>query len=86
MKIDSSLSENQKETLEEVCKEYGDVLTDVPGRTELIGHSVVVNSEIPVYNKPYIMPYAVRQKVEEEIKNMHQAGIIETFTSAYRAQ
>ena len=33
------------------------------------------------------MPYAVRQKVEEKIKNMHQAGITEKekSTSAYGA-
>ena len=49
VKIDSSLSENQKEKMIEVCKEYDDVLTDIPGRTELIEHSVVLNTEIPIY-------------------------------------
>ena len=58
----------------------------IPGRTELIEYSVVLNSEIPIYEKPYIMPYAVRQKAEEEIKNMHQAGIIEKSTRSPRSR
>ena len=85
IKMDSLLSDEQKQQLLEIGKEFEDVLTDIPGRTSLIEHSVVLNSEIPFYKRPYIMPYAVRQKVEEEVKNMLDAGIVENSKSAYDA-
>ena len=47
IKMDSSLSEEQKQQLTDICREYEDVLTGVPGRTPVIEHCVVVNSEIP---------------------------------------
>ena len=43
IKIDSILSDEQKQQLLEIGKEYEDVLTDIPGRTFLIEHSVVLN-------------------------------------------
>ena len=85
IKMDSLLSDDQKQQLLDICKEYEDVLTDIPGRTNLIEHNVVLNSETPIYKRPYTMPYAVRQKVEEEVKNMLNAGIVEKSKSAYGA-
>lgn len=83
--INDSLSENQREQLLGVCKDFKDVLTDIPGRTMLIEHSMILKSNKPIYKRPYIMPYAVRKNVEGEIKNMLSAKIIEKSNSAYGA-
>ena len=85
IRMDSLLTEEQKQQLKDLCKEFDDVLTDVPGRTSVIEHKVVLNSETPVYKRPYTMPYAVREKVEQEVKNMLNAGIVEKSKSAYGA-
>ena len=85
IRMDSLLTEGQKQQLNDLCKEFDDVLTDVPGRTSVIEHKVVLNSETPVYKRPYTMPYAVRKKVEQEVKNMLNAGIVEKSKSAYGA-
>ena len=85
IRMDSLLTEEQKKQLNDLCKEFDDVLTDVPGRTSVIEHKVVLNSETPVYKRPYTMPYAVREKVEQEVKNMLNAGIVEKSKSAYGA-
>ena len=85
IRMDSLLTEEQKQQLNDLCKEFDDVLTDVPGRTSVIEHKVVLNSETPVYKRPYTMPYAVREKVEQEVKNMLNAGIVEKSKSAYGA-
>ena len=85
MRMDSLLTEEQKQQLNDLCKEFDDVLTDVPGRTSDIKHKVVLNSETPVYKRPYTMPNAVREKVEQEVKNMLNAGIVEKSKSAYGA-
>ena len=85
IRMDSLLTEGQKQQLNDLCKEFDDVLTDVPGRTSVIEHKVVLNSETPVYKRPYTMPYAVREKVEQEVKNMLNAVIVEKSKSAYGA-
>ena len=85
IRMDSLLTEEQKQQLNDLCKEFENVLTDVPGRTSVIEHKVVLNSETLVYKRPYTMPYAVREKVEQEVKNMLNAGIVEKSKSAYGA-
>ena len=62
-----------------------DVLTDIPGKTTLIQHAMVLKSDTPIYKKPYIMSYSLRQKVQEEVQNMLQADITEKSNSAYAA-
>ena len=83
--INKSLSEKQMHDMQRVCKEFEDVLTDIPGRTTLIEHSLVLKSEKPVYKRPYAMPYALRKQVEDEVKNMLSAKLIEKSNSAYGA-
>lgn len=61
------------------------MLTDIPGRTLLIEHPVLLRSDKPIYKKQYIVPYALRQKVQEEVQNMLNAGFIEKSKSAYAA-
>ena len=71
--------------MNDLCKEYDDVLTDVPVRTSVIEHKAVLLSETPVYKRPYTMLYAVHENVEQVVKNMLHAGIVETSKSAYGA-
>ena len=63
IKMDSIHSDEQKQQSLEIGKEYEDVLTDIHGRTSLIEHSFVLNSETPIYKRPYTMPQAVPQKL-----------------------
>ena len=85
IRMDSLFTEEQKQQLNDLCKDFDDVLTDVPGRISVIEHKVELNSETSVYKRPYTMPYAVREKVEQEVKNMLNAGIVEKSKSAYGA-
>ena len=85
IRMNSSLSEEQRQQLNDLCKEYDDVLTDVPGRTSVIKHKVVLISETPVYKRTYTMSNAVHENVEQEVKNMLHAGIVEKSKSAYGA-
>ena len=83
--INKLLPEKQINDIKNVCKDFDDVLTDIPGRTTLIEHSVIVKSDKPIYNRPYAMPYALRKQVEDEVKNMLSANLIEKSNSAYGA-
>ena len=47
--INELLPEKQIDDIKNVCKDFDDVLTDIPGRTTLIEHSVIVKSDKPIY-------------------------------------
>lgn len=83
IKIDDQLHDDQKDKIRAVLNSFADVLTDIPGKTNLIEHSVKVRSEMPVAKKAYILPYAMREKVRKEIDDMVEAGIAEKSISPY---
>ena len=83
LKINDRLSDSQKGDLKSVFQSYSDVLTDVPGKTSKIEHDDVLKSEKPVAKKAYMLPYALREKVKQEIDNMTEASITEKSISPY---
>ena len=74
--INELLPEKQIDNIKSVCKDFDDVLTDIPRRTTLIEHSVIVKLDKPIYKRPYAMPYALRKQVEDTVKNMLSANEI----------
>ena len=60
-----------------------DVLSDVPGRTDLISHTIELNSQSHIRSRPYQVPQAVRDTIREEIDTMLRMGVIERSTSPY---
>lgn len=83
IKINVRLSNSQKGGLKSIFQSYSDVLTDVPGKTSKIEHDDVLKSEKPVAKKAYMLPYALREKVKQEIDNMIKAGTAEKSISPY---
>ena len=83
VQIDESLSVEQQQELKELIKEYQDVFTDIPGRTNLGEHSIQLTSADPVRSKPYPLPHSMLEAVEKELESMLQLGIIEPSSSAY---
>lgn len=83
VKIAETLSIEQRRELEEYLKEYSAVLTNVPGRTSVLKHSVITTSDIPVRQKPYQIPHALRYEVKKELMAMVEAGTVEPSVSPY---
>ena len=83
VEINEALEAGQKSELKALLETFDDVLTDVPGKTNLLQHDVKLISDVPVSKKAYILPYAMRDKVKKEIENMVEAGIAEKSTSPY---
>ena len=83
VKINPDLSEENKQDLREVLEEYQDIFSDVPTTTHLITHEIKLNTDDPVYCKPYKVPINMVGKVNEELKLMDSQGINERNTSAY---
>lgn len=85
VKINVDLDAGKQKQLRDICDEFQNVLSDIPGRTSLVQHDVKVMSEWPVHKKPYPLPYAIRDSVKQEIDNMINTGIVEASTSPWAA-
>src|SRR5215469_14760086 len=55
----------------------------MPGKVRSGTHKIKLVTEEPVVSKPYIVPYAAREKLKLEIKEMLDMGIIRRSSSAY---
>ena len=83
VRINPNLSETQTEEVRNLLKEFTDVLTDVPGETNLVEHKIKLTSDQPVRTKQYPLPFAMTEIIKEETKKMLDMGIIEPSNSAY---
>lgn len=83
VRVNKLLDVNKKELVLAILHDFKDVLTDIPGRTDIIHHEVNLNTSDPIRNKPYQMPYAVRKAVCQEIQGMIDMDIIEPSESPY---
>lgn len=83
VRVNCSLASDQLESINTVLNEFQDVLTDLPGRTDLIQYEVHLTTKEPIRNRPYQIPYAVRSAVRPEIQNIIDMDIIEPSESPY---
>lgn len=83
--ISDSLEEKEVTEVIALLERYVDVLTNVPGKTNLVVHDIKLRDRQPVLKKPYCLPFALRKQVKQEIDNMKSAGIIEQSQSAWAA-
>ena len=82
-KVGDRLSEAQRGQLEELLTEYGDVMSNNPGRTAVVEHQVTTTDMRPVRLSPYRLPHAYQDLVHKEVQEMLDAGIIERSLSEW---
>ena len=83
VKIYPHLSETQTKEVREILNEFKDVLTDVPGETNLVMHEINLTSDHPVRTKQYPLPFSMTETIRDETEKMLKLGIIEPFQSPY---
>ena len=81
--ISDSVSKIQKTEMSEILKKHTKGFSDVPGRTHVISHIVRTTTETPIRQRAYRTQHSLRPKLEAEIGNMLELGVIEPSTSAY---
>lgn len=81
--INSELDTGQKESIQELMRKYSDILTDLPGCTDIIEHKIMLTTNVPLRSKPYGVPHAMVDEFQQEIENMIKMGIIERSDSPY---
>ena len=77
--INQELPMNQQEQLRKLLEEYEDVLSSIPGRTEVIKHKVDVGHARPIRQRPYRLPWVHRK----ELDMMLEHEIIEESSSEW---
>ena len=78
-----TLNHTQENEIKGLLMQYKDVLSDVPGKTNLITHKIELLDAKPVKVKQRTIPYATREAVKMEIDEMLKSGIIEPSDSPY---
>ena len=76
LKFGEQLTADQRAEMQRLIRGYPDVFTDRIGCTKLVQHVITVTDEKPCYQASYRIPEALREKVEEELKNMEESGVI----------
>ncbi len=77
------LSAEQKAELQHLIGQFSDVFSSVPGKTQLVRHDIKTPPGVIVKQRPYRIPEARRQAIEEEIQQMVKLGVIETSRSPW---
>ena len=77
------MTPKQGTEVEALVEQYADVLTSVPGRTDLIQHDIKLLTSEPIQSKGYPVPFKARDVMDSEIKEMLELGVIEKSVSPY---
>ena len=80
--ISDTLTSEQRKEVETLMKQYPDVLSNLPVRTDRIQHDIRLTSE-PIRTKGYFIPYKTRSVMETEIQDRLDLGVIEPSISPY---
>ena len=83
VKISTYLNEDQQREVRQLLEEYSDVLTDIPGKTNLAECNIELTDDIPFRVKAYPVPYALKKEMDKEVSEMMKADIIESSVSEY---
>ena len=80
------MTSEQHAEVEVLVEQYPDVLTSVPGRTDLIQHDIKLLTSEQIRSKRYLVPFKARDVMDSEIKKMLELGVIEKSVSPYSSQ
>ena len=79
------LTPEQRLTVESLCDSFRDVLTDIPGTTNLVRHKIELKSSDPIRLKQYPIPFNTESIIREEVEKMLQLNVFEPSSSPYSA-
>ena len=75
-KLGEDPSEDERHMLKDLTLKYPDVFTDMPGETYVIQHRVKLTDDTPIHSKPYLLPYAMRKELLNEVESMLEMGVV----------
>ena len=79
----SKLTEEQLKQLEELKKEFKDVLVAVPGKVKDVVHTIDTGNKKPCQTVMYRVAPKWKEQLRAEIKTLMEAGIVEKSRSPW---
>ena len=83
VKFSDDLTEDQLKQAKDLIFEFRDIFTDCPGNTDQAEHSIKLTTDEPIRQKPYPLPFTMREVVKKEVQMMLDLGVIEHTSSPY---
>ncbi|GFR70659.1 zinc finger protein [Elysia marginata] len=77
------LTPDQQRQLEEIASSFSSIFSDRPGTVSTEEHRIELTSSTPVRQRPYPVPYAMRQTLRDELKKIEDLKIIRKSSSPY---
>ena len=82
-KLDEDLNPMQRVEIRNILEKHSDVLTDVPGKTDILEHEIRLTDNQPFRVTQYPIPFRAKDAVEKELKTMLEQDIIRHSSSPY---
>ncbi len=73
----------QKGELQHLIGQFSDVFSSLPGQTSVLQHDIRTPPGLVVRQRPYHVPEARRQAIEEKVQQMLKLGVIEPSRSPW---
>lgn len=83
VKVNKDLGQDQIGQVQDIMKSFAEVLTDLPGKTDLIEHKIKLLDKKPIRQRMYPVPYAMRETIIDEVNTMLKLDVIEKSQSPY---
>ena len=81
--LSDDLTSEQKQQMKEIMNKREKAFHPVPGKTNLVEHSIRLSQSVPVSRPMYRVLAALQDPVRKELKSMLKQGIIEPSTSPW---
>ena len=81
--LEVKLSREQQNYIIGVLGKREKIFADFPGKANIINYRVHLVNDLPISCKPYVLPYAVRGEIREEIQEIINTGIVRESNSPY---
>ena len=81
--ISPHLNEKDRIKLTQLLSEFSDVLDDKLDTCNATSHKINTGRNTPIKQRPWRLPYAYRDKADQQIQEMHANGIITTSVSPW---
>ncbi|GFO50054.1 reverse transcriptase [Plakobranchus ocellatus] len=81
--VSNTIPDHIRTHLDTLLTDNADILTDLPGQSDLGGHAIKLKDEQPINIRPYPIPLHGEETVIKEVKKMLDMGVIEPSNSPY---
>ena len=81
--ISPDLNFIQQEELAKLVRQFDKVFTDRPGKTNLVEHDIRLTDDTAVRQPMYPTPFALRETIEKEVRELLEMGLIEPSQSPF---